>query len=80
MRSPEMAPQAAMAADTPQIDTAVAIMAENSSSTRSLRATQKHRYQMTAMTAAACTIPYMPASSTRPNRTLEPRITSPALM
>ncbi len=43
--SPWMAPQAAIAADTPQIETAVESMTESSSSSFSFRASQKRKYQ-----------------------------------
>ena len=78
--SPLIAPQAAIAADTPQIDTAVESMAANSSSTRSLRASQKHEYQTTNTTSSACTMPSAPACSTSWNNRLAPRMTRPVLM
>ena len=59
--SPWMAPQAAMAAETPQMDTAVASIAANSSSTFSFRASQKQEYQTTETTSSACRMPRAPA-------------------
>ncbi len=78
--SPLMAPQAAIAAETPQIDTAVESMAANSSSTRSFRDSQKQEYQTTNTTSTACTMPSAPACNTSWNRRLAPRMTSPVLM
>ena len=56
-----------MAAETPQIDTAVESMAANSSSTRSFRQSQKHAYQTTNTTSTACRMPSAPACSTSMN-------------
>ncbi len=78
--SPLIAPQAAIAADTPQIDTAVESMAANSSSTRSFRDSQKQEYQTTNTTSSACTMPSAPACNTSWNSRLAPRMTSPVLM
>jgi hypothetical protein len=75
-----MAPHAAMAAETPQIETAVDSMAANSSSTRSLRASQKHEYQTTNTTRTACMMPSAPACSTSMNRRPAPSTTRPVLM
>src|SRR5262245_3100553 len=75
-----MAPQAAIAADTPQIDTAVDSMSANSSSTLSLRHSQKHEYQTTNTTSSACTIPSTPACTTSLNKRPAPSTTSPVLM
>ena len=78
--SPWIAPQAAIAAETPQIDTAVDSIAANSSSTRSFRHSQKQAYQTTNTTSTACTMPSAPACSTSWNSRPEPRMTSPVLM
>ncbi len=75
-----MAPHAAIAAETPQIETAEASMTENSSSTRSRLDIRKQRYQTTRTTARAWTTPSRPARRISPKRTLVPRMTSPVLM
>ena len=78
--SPWIAPQAAIAAETPQIDTAVESMTENSSSTFSFRASQKQKYQTAETTSSACAIPRAPACTISRKRMLEPRMTRPVLM
>ncbi len=78
--SPWMAPQAAIAAETPQIETAVESMTESSSSTFSFRASQKQKYQTAETTSTACAMPRAPAWTISRNRMLAPRITSPVLM
>ena len=55
-------------------------MAAKSSSTRSLRASQKQTYQTTNTTSTACTMPSAPACSTSMNSRPAPRITRPVLM
>jgi hypothetical protein len=78
--SPRIAPQAAIAAETPQIDTAVDSITASSSSTFSRRASQKQKYQTTETTATACAMPSAPAWTISRKRTLAPRTTSPVLM
>ena len=77
--SPLIAPQAAIAADTPQIDTAVESIAANSSSTLSFLASQKHEYQTTNTTSTACVMPSAPACSTSEKISEAPRMTRPVL-
>ena len=68
-----------MAAETPQIETAEARMAANSSSTCEAVAIQQQRYQITETTKTAWTMPYAPACMISP-RIPAPRITRPVLM
>ena len=77
--SPLMAPAVAMAADTPQIETALASMVENSSSTFILRESQNEKYQTTVTTITACINPNDPAVSISLNSIVAPSSTSPIL-
>lgn len=56
-----MAPAVAMAADTPHIETALASMVENSSSTFIFRDSQKAKYHTTVTTITAWISPNAPA-------------------
>ena len=75
-----IAPQVAMAADTPQIDTALDSITPISSSTFILRASQKVKYHTLNTTTMPCRIPKNPASKISPNSTDVPSSTSPILM
>ncbi len=58
-----MAPHVAIAADTPQIDTALASMVDISSSTFIFRATQNAKYHTPNTTTRDCSMPKNPALS-----------------
>src|SRR5262245_3300120 len=75
-----MAPHAAIAAETPQIDTAVDSITASSSSTRKRDASQNETYQTTMTTPSACTRPRTPACTTSENRIVAPMSTRPVLM
>ena len=75
-----MAPHVAIAADTPQIDTADDSIVASSSSTFSRLASQKQNVQTLMTTASACPMPRRPAWTSSENSTLAPRMTSPILM
>ena len=75
-----MAPQAAIAADTPQMETAVDSMTASSSSTRNFFASQNEAYHTATTTPIACRMPSAPACSTSPKRMVAPMITRPVLM
>ena len=70
----------AIAADTPQIDTALDSIVANSSSTRSFRANQKENVQTLTTTTSACAIPRSPARAMSSTRIPAPSTTSPVLM
>jgi len=75
-----MAPQVAIAAETPQIATEDESIAAKSSSTLSFLAIQKQMYQTTTTTKTACRIPSTPAWITSMKSNPAPRITRPVLM
>ena len=78
--SPLMAPQVAIAADTPQIDTALASIMPISLSSFSFLASQKVKYQTVKTTTTAWSIPKAPAFRISPNRTDVPSRIRPILM
>src|SRR5688572_22011381 len=78
--SPSMAPEVAMAADTPQIDTALEIIIRNSSSSPSRLVSQKVKYHTANTTTTDCRMPSPPALITSWNSTLQPSSTRPILM
>jgi len=78
--SPLMAPQVAMAAETPQMDTAEERMTANSLSTLSLPASQKQEYQTANTTPRAWRMPSRPACRISGSRMPAPMSTSPVLM
>src|SRR5690606_26238156 len=61
LESPLIAPEVAMAADTPQIETALEIIIVNSSSTLNLRHSQKAKYHTDNTTMSDWTNPNDPA-------------------
>ena len=69
-----------MAADTPQMDTALASMVDISGSILSLRAIQKAKYHTLKTTMSDCRIPKSPALRISEMITEVPSTTSPALM
>src|SRR5688572_9030035 len=69
-----------MAAETPQMDTAVDSITASSSSTRSRLASQNDTYQTTMTTPIACRRPRMPAWTTSEKRIVAPMSTRPVLM
>src|SRR5690349_18894252 len=75
-----MAPQATIAADTPQIDTADASMTANSSSTFNFLLSHMANIQTTATTTNACNMPGKPALTISVNKILVPNITNPVLI
>ena len=79
-RSPWMAPQVAMAADTPQIDTALASIVASSSSTRIRLASQNEKAHTLITTTSACRMPSMPAPTISSKRIVAPSTTRPVLM
>ena len=78
--SPLIAPQVAMAAETPQIDTALASMTPISLSSFILEASQNVKYQTEKTTTTLWAIPKKPAFMISPNSTEVPSSTSPILM
>src|SRR5690606_2090961 len=64
--SPCMAPHVAMAAETPQIETALEIMIPNSSSILNFLASQYVKYHTTTTTTSAWMRPSEPACMTSP--------------
>jgi len=77
--SPLMAPAVAMAAETPQIDTPLASIVANSSSTFIFRAIQKVKYHTATTTMTAWISPKEPAERISPNKMVEPSKTRPVL-
>ena len=75
-----IAPQVAMAAETPQIDTALASMTPISLSSFILEASQNVKYQTEKTTTTLWAIPKKPAFMISPNSTEVPSSTSPILM
>src|SRR5690606_3104797 len=75
--SPLIAPEVAIAAETPQIDTALEIIMVNSSSTFSLRHSQKAKYHTDNTTMSDCTNPRDPAFSISEKMTRVPKSTKP---
>src|SRR5512133_1865161 len=78
--SPLMAPQVAMAADTPQIETAEASMVDISESIFIFLAIQKAMYQTEITTSSAWISPKEPAFIMLVKSTEVPSSTSPILM
>ena len=78
--SPFIAPLAAMAAETPQIETAVESSIPISLSTPIFLDSQKEKYQTAKITITAWIIPYEPAFMISPNRIEVPNRTRPAFM
>ena len=77
--SPLIAPAVAIAADTPQIETALESIVAYSSSTLSLRETQNVKYHTVTTTITACKRPNVPAVIISLNRIVAPSRTSPIL-
>src|SRR5690606_20882782 len=77
--SPLMAPDVAMAADTPQIDTALEIIIVSSSSTLNLRHSQNATYHTDNTTMSDCTNPSDPALRISEKITRVPNRTNPIL-
>src|SRR6476620_3929715 len=75
--SPWIAPAVAMAADTPQIDTALEIISDISLSIFMRRQSQNAKYHTDRTTTTACIKPNDPALTISPNITAVPRITRP---
>src|SRR5690554_4714150 len=75
--SPLIAPEVAMAADTPQIDTALEIIIVSSSSTFSLRHSQNAKYQTESTTMSDCNSPSEPALRISEKITFVPSNTKP---
>src|SRR5690606_16276677 len=75
--SPLMAPEVAMAADTPQMDTALDIIIVSSSSTLNLRHSQNAKYHTDKTTMSDCTKPSDPAERISEKMTRVPSSTSP---
>ena len=69
-----------MAADTPQMDTALASMVDISPSTFIFLAIQKAKYHTLNTTTSDCTMPKKPALSISEKMTDEPSTTRPVLM
>src|SRR5690606_21468782 len=79
LESPLMAPDVAMAAETPQIETALEIIIVSSSSTLSLRHSQNAKYHTDKTTMSDCTSPSDPASRMSEKMTRVPSSTKPIL-
>src|SRR5690606_8398455 len=77
--SPLMAPEVAMAADPPQMDTALEIIIVSSSSTLNLRHSQNAKYHTDKTTMSDCTKPSDPAVRISEKMTLVPNSTNPIL-
>ena len=71
--SPLMTPQVAMAADTPQMDTADESIVPISGSIFILRQSQNAKYHTVKTTISDWASPYAPDSRTSLNRIVEPR-------
>ena len=78
--SPAIAPQVAIAADTPQMATDEDSIAAKSSSTLSFLASQKQKYHTTNTTMTACRMPRAPYCRTSSSSNDVPRMTSPVLI
>ena len=78
--SPLMTPQVAMAADTPQMDTAEESIVLISGSTFIFFPTQNAKYHTENTTIRDCASPNAPDSSTSLKRIVEPRQMMPILM
>src|SRR5688572_24047968 len=72
-----MAPDVAIAADTPQIETALEIIIRSSSSTFNFLQTQKAKYQTDSTTIKACNSPNDPAFKISEKITPVPSSTKP---
>src|SRR5690606_7869590 len=79
LESPLMAPDVAMAADTPQIDTALEIIIVSSSSTLNLRHSQNAKYHTDKTTMSDWTNPSDPAVRISEKITRVPNSTNPIL-
>ena len=73
-------PQATIAAETPQIETAEASITPNSSSSFSKRESFMEKNQTTITTITACKIPGRLACTISLNKMLEPKITRPVFI
>ncbi|MNL32975.1 hypothetical protein D3C87_1548610 [compost metagenome] len=74
-----MAPEVAIAAETPQIDTALEIIIVNSLSTFNFLHNQKAKYHTDNTTTNDCNKPFEPASNISEKITVVPNSTSPIL-
>src|SRR5690606_37610167 len=77
--SPSIAPDVAIAEETPQMDTALEIIKPISSSTFSFLHNQKAKYQTENTTTSDCTSPRVPALSISPNMIDVPSRINPIL-
>src|SRR5688500_9084764 len=75
--SPLMAPDVAIAADTPHIETALDSIIDISSSTFNFLHNHQAKYQTDRTTNNACISPSVPAFKISPKITLVPKSTSP---
>src|SRR5690606_12267126 len=77
LESPLMAPDVAIAADTPQMETALEIIIVSSSSTPNLRQSQNAKYHTESTTISDWTKPSEPARRISEKMTLVPNSTNP---
>src|SRR5687768_1195153 len=79
LESPLMAPDVAIAADTPHIETALDSIIDNSSSTFNFLHTHQAKYHTDITTNHACIRPSVPAFRISPKSTLVPSGAKPSL-